>query len=258
MTVRTTTTLSAQLSRLPAHPVAAVRVLRMVEDPKASAADLAKLIETDPALSTRVMRLANAPYYGLSRRVSSASRAVVLLGFSTVRALSVSAACGMLTEEVKGGAGGFWIHSVTSAAAASVVARSIGFSTSDAFSAALLHDLGAALVQRVQPETYERVQARMADEQVDLLTAETAELGMTHAEAGAEVLEAWRFPDPFVRAVATHHHEPARVIETLGRLVLCGEALAGELDEGGADEPRPRSSPPSRRSTWLPTAAPAC
>jgi putative nucleotidyltransferase with HDIG domain len=187
--------------------------------------------------------LANAPYYGLSRRVSSASRAVVLLGFSTVRALSVSAACGMLTEEVRNGASSFWIHSVTSAAAASVVARSIGFSTSDAFSAALLHDLGRALVQRVQPEAYDRVRARMADEHVDLLAAETAELGMTHAEAGAEVLEAWRFPDHFVRAVATHHHEPDRVIDTLGRLVLCGEALAGELEEGGNDEPHPAVEP---------------
>ena len=234
-----TTTLTAQLSRLPAHPVAAVRVLRMVEDPKASAADLAKLIETDPALSTRVMRLANAPYYGLSRRVSSASRAVVLLGFSTVRALAVSAACGMLTEEVRGAASGFWIHSVTTAAAASVLARSVGFPTSDAFSAGLLHDLGMALVQRVEPDAYLRVRKQMAEGGVDLLTAETAELGMTHAEAGAEVLEGWRFPAPFVRAVATHHHEPDLVVETLGRVVLGGEALAAELEEAEHDEPHP-------------------
>src|SRR5919206_4477048 len=56
------------LGRLPAQPAAALKVLRLVEDPRASSADLARLIQADPVLSARVMRLANAPYYGLSRK----------------------------------------------------------------------------------------------------------------------------------------------------------------------------------------------
>ncbi|MER3453379.1 MAG: hypothetical protein C4344_07060, partial [Acidimicrobiia bacterium] len=134
-----THTLAKELIRLPAQPVAAVRVLKMVEDPRASAADLARLIEADPALSARVIRLANAPYYGLARRVSSASRAVVLLGFSTVRAIAVSAACGLLDDHVRAGSSRAWLHSLTTAAASSVVARALGYPTPDAFSVGLLH-----------------------------------------------------------------------------------------------------------------------
>jgi HD-like signal output (HDOD) protein len=64
------------------------------------------------------MRLANSPYYGLSRRVGSASRAVVLLGFSAVRALAVGAAYGLLVDETNDGLPGFWSHCVCAAVGA--------------------------------------------------------------------------------------------------------------------------------------------
>ena len=91
------------------------------------------------------MRLANSPYYGLSRRIGSASRAVVLLGFSAVRALAVSAAYGLLVDESSEGLPGFWTHSVSAAVGASCVARIAGAPMNDAFSAGLLHDVGLGL-----------------------------------------------------------------------------------------------------------------
>src|SRR5437763_15635937 len=100
-----------------------MQVLRLVEDARASSADLARVIETDPALSARVMRLANAPYYGLSGKVGSASRAVVLLGFSAVRALAVSAASGLLDDEADLDPTGFASRSIVDTAATSVVTR---------------------------------------------------------------------------------------------------------------------------------------
>ena len=199
-----------ELARLPAQPFAAMQVLRLVEDARASSADLARVIETDPALSARVMRLANSPYYGLSGKVGSASRAVVLLGFSAVRALAVSASSGLLAEEVDLGPTGFWSHSVVTAVASSVVARHLGTPVADAFSAGLLHDLGLAIPS----------------------LAEIAELdGMSHAEIGARALEAWRFPRAFVQAVEYHHLPPNRVPESLGRIVIAGEALGLKVQE---------------------------
>src|SRR5947207_1920465 len=183
-----------------------MQVLRLVEDARASSADLARVIETDPALSARVMRLANAPYYGLSGKVGSASRAVVLLGFSAVRALAVSASSGLLADEVDLGPTGFWSHSVVTAVASSVVARHLGTPVADAFSAGLLHDLGLAI-------------PNLADVAWDAAGhADAAEDGTRdaadrpgHAEIGALALEAWRFPRSFVRAVESHHLPPDRV-----------------------------------------------
>ncbi len=225
-----TGSLAETLARLPAQPIAAVRVVTMIEDPNTSAADLARLIETDPALSARVMRLANAPYYGLTRKVSSAARAVVLLGFSTVRALAVSAACGLLAEQGQLGPQGYWSHSVATAAGASVIARQIGMSTGDAFSAGLLHDLGAALLNREAPAEYERV-VRLYESGVAICAAEIEVFGINHAQAGAEVLDGWRFPKSFVRAIAGHHSHPEQMGETLGRVVIAGDVIARMLDD---------------------------
>ena len=199
--------IAEELARLPAQPLAAMQVLRLVEDPLASSADLARVIEADPALAARVMRLANAPYYGLTRRVGSASRAVVLLGFSAVRALAVSAASSLLSEEVDLGPSGFWSHSVTTAIGASVVAKQVGGAVADAFSAGLLHDIGMTL------------SATLPDE------------GLDHAAVGATALELWRFPRDFVRAVAAHHEPPHTVPESLSRIVIAGEALGMTVEE---------------------------
>jgi putative nucleotidyltransferase with HDIG domain len=224
--------LSDALARLPAQPLAALRVLELVEQPDASAAEMARLIETDPSLSARVIRLANAPYYGVGRRVSSASRAVVLLGFSTVRALAVSAACSLIAENGRQGPPGYWAHSIATASAASVVARQAGLPPGDAFSAGLLHDLGSALLFRQDATAYASVLARSAT--VGTLRAERESFGQTHPETGAAVLDAWRFPDEFVRAVADHHAPPASIRDPLGRAVAAGEAVAEQV---GAPSP---------------------
>lgn len=226
-----TAELVEDLGRLPAQPAAALKVLRLIEDPRSSSAELARLIEADPVLSARVMRLANAPYYGLSRKVGSASRAVVLLGFSTVRALAVSAACSLLADDSTLGPPGFWSHSVAVAASASVVAHDLGMPTGEAFSAGLLHDLGVALLYRRDRAGYQRIVGRADLDRSSLLEFEEEEYGTTHAAVGAAALEAWRFPPAFVRAVSDHHHPAERVGNTLGRLVVAGQGLAGLLGD---------------------------
>lgn len=199
--------IAEELARLPAQPLAAMQVLRLVEDPLASSADLARVIEADPALAARVMRLANAPYYGLTRRVGSAARAVVLLGFSAVRAIAVSAASSLLSEEVDLGPAGFWSHSVTTAIGASVIAKQVGGPVADAFSAGLLHDLGMSLPTDSRFE------------------------GLDHAAVGATALELWRFPRGFVQAVSVHHDDPRSVPDSLGRILIAGEALALTVED---------------------------
>ena len=102
-----------ELLSFAAQPAAAEQVLRIVSDPMAGAAEVARVVETDPALAARVMRLANSPYYGAPRRVSSTRHAIVMLGFDTVRGLAVSAACSLLDGRVDAGPHGFWRHAIT-------------------------------------------------------------------------------------------------------------------------------------------------
>ena len=215
-----------ELQRLPAQPISAMRVMRMVDDPQASVAELARLIETDPALSAQVLRLANSPYYGLSKTVASAGRAVVLLGFTTVRALAVSAACGLLTTKERAYPPGFWTHALASAVGAGAVARRAGVSASEAFSAGLLHDIGTALLYRRDPDAHRQIVEHAVLEPHRLLELERKEFELDHTQAAGEALRTWRFPPAFVRAVSDHHLPPRELGSSLARVVAAGESLA--------------------------------
>jgi putative nucleotidyltransferase with HDIG domain len=219
---------SEELLRFPAQPATAELVLRLVGDPDASVARLARAVETDPALAARVIRLANSPYYGAPRRVSSAQHAIVLLGRDTVRGIAASAACSLLDARVDFGPDGFWRHALASGAAASVVAERVGLSPADAFSAGLLHDIGAVLLHLRDPAAFARTQQESTMSAI--VAAELETFGMTHAQAGAAALEAWGFPPAFVEAVALHQHGVEEPVFALGRVVQVGEALALERE----------------------------
>ena len=209
--------LITEVTQLPVQPGAAMRLLWMLEDPRTSAADLGRLIESDPALSTQVIRLANTAFYGLSGKVSSAWRAVTVLGLATVRAIATTAAFDLFSEKGRSVPDDFWPHSVTTAAAAAAIARRVGIQPNDAFSSGLLHDLGSALVFRRAPRRYDAVLELLADDPtLDALDAERLEFGMTHAEVGAAALSVMRFPAEMVEAIGSHHTPPAEVTSHIG------------------------------------------
>src|SRR6476619_7021879 len=134
--------LITDVTKLTVQPGAAMRLLWMLEDPRTSAADLGRLIESDPALSTQVIRLANTAFYGLAGKVSTAWRAVTVLGLATVRAVATAAVFDLFSEKGRSVPDGFWEHSITTAAAAAAIARRVGVQPNDAFGAGVLHDLG--------------------------------------------------------------------------------------------------------------------
>jgi putative nucleotidyltransferase with HDIG domain len=231
MATADTNDLVAEITQLPVQPGAAMRLLWMLEDPRTSAADLGRLIESDPALSTQVIRLANTAFYGLSGKVSSAWRAVTVLGLATVRALATTAAFDLFSEKGRSVPDDFWPHSVTTAAAASSLARRVGVQANDAFSAGLLHDIGAALVFRRAPRRYDAVLERLAnDPELTLVEAERQEFGLTHAEVGAAALQVMKFPPELCEAIGLHHASPTEVTSRLARLLIAADALALAVD----------------------------
>jgi putative nucleotidyltransferase with HDIG domain len=230
MTTTEPNDLITEVTQLPVQPGAAMRLLWMLEDPRTSAADLGRLIESDPALSTQVIRLANTAFYGLSGKVSSAWRAVTVLGLATVRAIATTAAFDLFSEKGRSVPDDFWPHSVTTAAAAAAIARRVGVQPNDAFSAGLLHDLGAALVFRRAPRRYDAVLELLVSEpELTRIEAERREFGTTHAEVGAAALGVMRFPADMVEAIGAHHSDPLTVTPVMGRVLIAADSIAIEI-----------------------------
>jgi len=240
MAIAETNDLNTEVTQLPVQPGAAMRLLWMLEDPRTSAADLGRLIESDPALSTQVIRLSNTAFYGLSGKVSSAWRAVTVLGLATVRAIATTAAFDLFSEKGRSVPDEFWEHSVTTAAAAAALARRVGIQPNDAFSAGLLHDVGTALVFRRAPRRYDTMmERRLAEPDRSLIEIELEEFGATLAEVGAAALGVMRFPAEMVEAIAGHHSTPSEVTPLLGRLLIAADAVALEVDGVDSEENAP-------------------
>ncbi len=231
MTTAEANDLITEVTQLPIQPGTAMRLLWMLDDPRTSATDLGRLIESDPALSTQIIRLSNTTFYGLSGKVSSAWRAVTVLGLATVRAISTTAAFDLFSEQPRSVPDGFWEHSVTTAAAAAAIARRVGIQPNDAFSAGLLHDLGTALVFRRAPRRYDTAMDRHWTNPEMLLTdVENEDFGATHAQVGGTAMGVMRFPADMVEAISVHHSEPKGVASLLGRLLIAADAVALEID----------------------------
>jgi HD-like signal output (HDOD) protein len=210
--------LIAGVVQLPVRPGAAMRLLWMLDDTQASASDLGRLIESDRALSTQVLGLANTPFYGLAGRVTGAWRAVTVLGLATLRAIATAAAFDLFSEHGRPLPADYWPHAVTAAAGASALARRVGALPNDAFSLGLLHDLGTALVCRRAPQEFDRL-------------VDSGELESNHALIAASALGVMRFPADMAEAIAEHHRAPDAVPSSWGRLLIAADAIALTIDD---------------------------
>ena len=226
-----------------------------MSNPMTGAADVARVVETDPALAVRVMRLANSPYYGAPRRVSSTRHAIVMLGFDTVRGLAVSAACSLLDGRAELGPDGFWRHAITTACRgvgdrrARSACRPATRSRPDCCTTS-----ARCLLHRRDPGAF--ADAMASPSMSDQVAAEFAGFGVTHADEGAAALDAWGFPAPFVEAVAFHQHGVEEPQHALGRVLRVAEALALEhVADARLSRPRPTSTGCCARSGSSPTTS---
>jgi putative nucleotidyltransferase with HDIG domain len=192
-----------EITRIPVQPGAAMRLMRMLDDPRSSAEALGKVIESDASLSARLIQLANTSFYGLSAPVSSAWRAVTVVGLATLRSVVATAVLDIGTAEGLSVPEGFWSHSVGVAAASGLLAPRMGVDPGEAFSAGLLHDVGIALVFRRARERYDDIAARAVDS--CWVVAEHDALGVDHCELSARAVRALGFSDVAGAAVAQHH-----------------------------------------------------
>ena len=212
-----------ELEQLPPARAAALRVVQVVDDPRSASADVAKAAASDPALTTRMLRMANSAYYGLSGRVSSASFAVTVIGFATVRSLAAVSAAGFVGDGDL--PPGFWARGTATAAGTALLARRLGADAAEGFCVGILHDLGTALLYRHDPQGHGELLARATPEE-PLHRLEQARYGGTHASLCADVLSAWHFPEELCAAIGRHHERPSTAGAPLRRALQGGIALA--------------------------------
>ncbi|MCC7132690.1 MAG: HDOD domain-containing protein [Gemmatimonadales bacterium] len=236
----------SRIEHLPALPHLYRKLVAELGNPKASMAEVARIIGEDVAMAAEVLKLSNSAFFGPANDVSSIERAVQLLGFETVTMLVLRA--GAFKSFVGTPVPATLLvaigdHSIRSTRAARIIARMEGVDRTvadDAVTAALLHEVGILVLAANLPE-YRSVLDQQEREGGPIGRHERGLLGTTHAEVGAYLLGLWGLPDGLVEAVA-HHENPAAVEDADGVDAVSIVAAAGALAHlygPGPFEPEP-------------------
>ena len=235
------------IDSLPTLPSVVAKVGELVGSPTASAADINNVIRTDIALSTRILKLVNSSFYGFPRKISSITHAVVILGFNTVRNVALSAFVldAFAGRDLPFGYREYWIHCLGCGVAASCLAKRRGLAQAeDAFMGGLLHDVGKVVLHVYARPDYAEVFRRVKEHDCLIVDAEREVLGMTHAEVGSLLLDAWHIPHHLVEVVKCHHEPDGATSEPgLAAAVHLGDILTRALLVGNPGDNRiPRAS----------------
>ena len=199
-----------KIDELPTLPQVVTVILSLIDSPDSSAEDINKVMEKDPSLVGKILKLVNSAYYGLPNKVNSVRQAIVILGFSTVKSLAISASVFDMfdsTREASFNREEFWTHSIGTGCVARLVGhREPGVDEETAFVAGLLHDIGKMVLDQYAPHEFDAIINAAQTRKLSFYQAEKEVLVETnHAEIGAWVGEQWKLSEELVGAIRYHH-----------------------------------------------------
>jgi len=231
---------------LPALPKAACHIMAVIEDPQTTATKLEKALAMDQALTAKVLRIANSPFYGAVREITTVSEAIVRLGFVAIRnwtlvtaarSVFLAPGAGMLYQKI-------WRQSVMSAMAGQLVAQATGKANPDmVFIGGLMQNIGQLVLARSHPELFQEIITESSESHRAYHEVERARLGFDHGELGALLIREWNLSPELEEAVRWHHRfEEKPDSSNIAAMIALGEEIAlctssGDgADNGGGDD----------------------
>ncbi len=224
----------------------------VLHHPRSTLADLGNVIEKDPDLTARLLKLGNSSFFGFPNRLETVAEAVGVIGIQQVQDLILASS---VVEAFEGIAAdladmeSFWKHSL----ACGIGARSLAIAcqmpkAEKFFVAGLLHDLGRLVLFSRAPNQTAEIFKLYQSRRMLLREAETAVLGFDHALIAETLMRSWQYPANLVHAVAYHHHPmSAGVYQLESSLVHLADYLVHAIQMGGSGE---RFIPPLNQKAW--------
>ena len=202
---------------LPAMPETVSEVLSMTDDPEVAMADVSLVIQKDPSLTAKILRVSNSPFYGMKQYVGTPKLALVILGVREVRnivlGISVFESLGNAKTKVLFGKG-FWEHSIKVAALSKKLGLylKLGLQGED-FIAGLLHDIGKMILWRQMGNEYRQVYNSAGGHGDSLRIAEFEKYGFDHSDAAMALTARWNLPMTLSEALYYHHNREDKHIK---------------------------------------------
>ena len=207
-----------------------IAVKEAVEDPDVGINDLAEVITYDPAISTRLLKVANSPFYGQISNIDTVKKAISLLGTKTVHDLVLATSIAHAFQSIVGinyDVATFWQNSLMRATVAKVCAHELKIREPDRFFIlGLLSDIGHMVMSIRAPKLMLKVLQQHNKTGYPLYLFERSTFGFDYGELGADVLESWSLPESIVNAIryqncpeiSPEYQQEAAIIYCAGRL----------------------------------------
>lgn len=229
--------LLAGIEKIPTLPAVPMKILSLVDDPKSSVNDLQRFIMMDQSLTARILKISNSAFYGFARQISTVSQAVVILGYSAVKSLALSASVVQLFA--KKGPGGFdlpefWKHSIFTGAIANAVAVRVRYPLpEEGLAAGILHGVGKLILDQYCHDKFDLAVTKAQQDKRDLSSCEREVLGLDHSQIGALLAERWKLPPQLVESIRYYENPGlATLNQSLVALVHLGNHVAREKKFG--------------------------
>ncbi len=194
---------------LPSPPAIAAQILKTIQDKESSLNDLEKIIATDPALTSKLLRIANSAFYSLPYEISNVSRAVSILGTNVIKNIALSfVIASNLRDDAKFSFDFdyFWRRSVTAAVAAELVTGLLQEKDEDIFVTALLQDIGILIMYLSKGQDYNSaLEQCKVNGGTGLIHSERKKYQFDHQQLSCTLLESWEIPESIVRPIRCHH-----------------------------------------------------
>jgi putative nucleotidyltransferase with HDIG domain len=200
---------------IPSLPEIVNKVMELVSNPRSSAGELSNVIEHDPGLTTKVLRMVNSAYYGFPKQISSVQQAIMILGFTTMRGLVLSTSIFKIFTPKDSSSGKtldykeFWKHSITTALNARIISENLKLTEiGDAFSCGILHDIGKIVLDQYDHTDYVTVFKKLGKFYTSekMIEAEEEVIGINHADIGYRLADKWNLPANLSETMRCHHN----------------------------------------------------
>jgi|SRR3990172_3311236 len=234
--------------KLVSLPEIFIKVNSMVDDPSCSASDIGRYISKDPALTARLLKIANSPLYGFPSRIDTVSRSITVIGTRGLRDLILASSTIDAFSKINSDfidMNQFWSHSLYCGVLARILATKCNaLHTEPFFVSGLLHDIGKLIIQHKLPEMAREVQIREDESTLERHELENEVIGFNHAQVGGELLRAWKLPVNIQDAVEFHHTPSMAKESPLGAAIIHiadsiakSEGMAVSSDKNNRIEP---------------------
>lgn len=224
---------------LPVLSAVATQALDLLQDPLVTNRRIEELIRQDPALTERLLRTANSPFYAGRNLSSTISDAIFRLGLRQLRNVIIVAATGELFSDNDPMIQAFWDHSIASAITANLVSELLHAPHhEESFIAGMLHDVGELIIYRQHPEIYRVLLEDVKTTGLPLQDLENERFQyFTHMSVGGLVVRKWRLSDSIAEAARFHHDLEKEIpsalqYQTQACIVSVADVVIGNLGLG--------------------------